>query len=225
MSNNFSVVIRCKNEERWIGHAIQSVIDHIPNNEIIIVDNNSKDRSLEIAKSFRKDRDLKGNSEQYTDINILNIDEYTPGAALNLGVKNSSYENIIILSAHCIIKKFNPKKNIKDLDSYAGIFGNQIPYYEGKRINKRYLWKHFTEDSVENMYSEMEDRHFFHNAASSFKKNILLEHPFNEKLTGKEDRYWANAIIERGLKTLYDPDSFITDHHYTSNGNTWKGVG
>ena len=25
---NFSIIIRCKNEERWIGHAIQSVIDN-----------------------------------------------------------------------------------------------------------------------------------------------------------------------------------------------------
>ena len=48
-------------------------------------------------------------------------------------------------------------------------FGNQV-LYEGKRINKSVLWKHFVDDSVENMYSEMEDRYFFHNAASSFKK-------------------------------------------------------
>lgn len=225
MSDKFSVIIRCKNEERWVGHAIQSVIDHIPNNEIVIVDNNSKDRSLEIAKSFRKDPDLKGNNELYTDINIINLDEYSPGAALNLGVINSSYENIVILSAHCVIKKFDTKKTIKDLNQYAGIFGNQVPFYEGKRINKRYLWKHFVDDSVENMYSEMEDRYFFHNAASSFKKSTLLKYPFNEKLTGKEDRYWANAIINDGLKTFYDPHSFIADHHYTLHGNTWKGVG
>ena len=46
MNTNFSVIIRSKNEERWIGHAIQSVIDNLPNNEIIIVDNNSIDKSL-----------------------------------------------------------------------------------------------------------------------------------------------------------------------------------
>ena len=106
MSDKFSVIIRCKNEERWVGHAIQSVIDHIPNNEIVIVDNNSKDRSLEIAKAVKTR--FKG-TMSYTDINIINLDEYSPGAALNLGVINSSYENIVILSAHCVIKKFDPK--------------------------------------------------------------------------------------------------------------------
>ena len=54
MSNRFSVVVRVKNEEKWIGHALQSVLDKVPNNEIIIIDNNSTDRSLEIARFFKK---------------------------------------------------------------------------------------------------------------------------------------------------------------------------
>ena len=41
-----SVIIRSKNEERWIGHSIQSVIDTFNDVEIIIVDNGSKDDTL-----------------------------------------------------------------------------------------------------------------------------------------------------------------------------------
>ena len=37
--DNFSVVIRSRNEEAWIGHAIQSVLDHLERPEIIIIDN------------------------------------------------------------------------------------------------------------------------------------------------------------------------------------------
>ena len=36
--DDFSIVIRAKNEERWIGHAIQSVLDHIEQPQIIVVD-------------------------------------------------------------------------------------------------------------------------------------------------------------------------------------------
>ena len=50
--SNFSVVIRAKNEERWIGHAIQSALDHLSKPEIVIVDNNSTDKTLEIVKFF-----------------------------------------------------------------------------------------------------------------------------------------------------------------------------
>ena len=225
MTEKYSVIIRVRNEERWIGHAIQSVIDFIPNNEIIIIDNNSDDKSIEIAKSFRKDPDLNGNSEHYTDIKILNISSYSPGAALNLGVENASFENILVLSSHCVIKKFDNDILSTNLKKYAGIFGNQIPIYQGKKINKRYLWKHFSDEKVENMFSDMEDRHFFHNAASIFKKETLHKYPFNSNIIGKEDRYWANHVIEKNEKTLYDPNNFEVDHHYTANGNTWKGVG
>jgi glycosyltransferase involved in cell wall biosynthesis len=225
MNNKFSVIIRCKNEERWIGHTIQSVIDLVPNNEIIIVDNGSNDRSLEIVKSFRKDPDLKGNDEYYADVKIVNIDSYTPGAALNLGVQEANYENILIISSHCVLKKFDINELTLNLEKYAGIFGNQIPLYQGKKITKRYLWKHFTDSVVEDMYSDMEDRSFFHNAASVFTRESLLKFPFNENITGKEDRYWADKVVNSGAHTLYDPLSLEVDHHYTANGNTWKGIG
>ena len=38
-----TVIIRCRNEENYIGFAIQSVIDNFQEPEIIILDNNSTD--------------------------------------------------------------------------------------------------------------------------------------------------------------------------------------
>jgi len=96
----FSVIIRTKNEARWIGHCIQSILDNIPSNEIIIVDNNSNDRSLEIINMFKKNPNLEDNPSKYTDITNLTIDEYTPGKALNLGIANAKYDNILIISSH-----------------------------------------------------------------------------------------------------------------------------
>ena len=55
-----SVVIRTKNEERWIGHTIQSVTDKLYKPEIIIVDDNSTDNTLQIVKSFVQDNSLSG---------------------------------------------------------------------------------------------------------------------------------------------------------------------
>ena len=37
--SDVSVIIRTKNEERWIGHTIQSVIDQLEKPEIIVIDN------------------------------------------------------------------------------------------------------------------------------------------------------------------------------------------
>jgi len=225
MISPFSVVMRCKNEERWIGHAIQSIIDHFPKNEIIIIDNNSTDSSLDIARSFKRDPALEGNGEMYTDVSVVQIDDYTPGKSLNLGVQHAKYENILILSAHCVIKNVDLVELISNLDEFHGVFGCQNPVYEGKKISKRYLWTHFGAEKVENMYSQSENRYFFHNALAAFKRSNLLETPFNEAVVGKEDRYWANTVISENRSTLYNPFAFEAEHHYTPNGNTWKGIG
>ncbi len=225
MTEGISVIIRCKDEERWIGYAVQSVIDFIPKNEIIVINNKSRDRSIEVIKSFRRDPDLRSNNENYTEIIIQDVNDYSPGAVLNKGVELANFEKILVLSAHCVITHFDYSKLSQNLEKYAAIFGNQIPIYEGKKITKRYLWSHFCDSQVDNMYSKSEDRYFFHNAASIFNKCILKQHKFNENIVGKEDRYWANNIVEVGKTYLYDPLNFCVEHHYTANGNTWKGVG
>ena len=94
-----SVIIRNKNEERWIGHAIQSAVDFIDNPEIIIVDNNSTDNSRRVVSTF-----------DYLDIKTHNIDNYTPGKSLNSGIELATNDNILILSAHCVMTECNLKK-------------------------------------------------------------------------------------------------------------------
>lgn len=218
-----SVIVRAKNEERWIGHCLQSVLDQIEYPEIIIVDNLSNDETIPIVKTFQHDPSLN-DSKSYTSTKIIQIDDYSPGRAINAGVREATGDFILVISSHCVLKYFPLDALVKNLDKHVAVFGHQTPYYNGKRISKRYLWSHFVEKECINMFSDIEDRYFFHNAISFFKKADLLTYPFNENLTGKEDRYWAIDIVGKGKSYLYDP-SFKVDHHYTENGNTWKGIG
>ena len=94
--SDFSVVIRAKNEERWIGYAIQSALDHLKKPEIVIVDNNSTDKTIEIVKFFAENPNLNNEADNYSKIKIVNIKNYSPGRALNLGVKNASKKYILI---------------------------------------------------------------------------------------------------------------------------------
>ena len=58
-----SIIIRTKNEERWIDHCLSSIAKQsIKDYEIILVDNNSDDNSVKIA-------------EKYTD-KIINIAQF-----------------------------------------------------------------------------------------------------------------------------------------------------
>lgn len=209
-----SSIIRCRNEERWIGYAIQSFLDFFPDGEIIIVDNLSSDDSLEIVNLF-----------DYADIKVLSVENYTPGLALNEAVKQCTGDVVLIQSAHSVIKSANIDELKSILSDNIAVFGNQDPYYLGKKITKRYVWSHFTEEKCINMYSELEGRNFLHNAFCFYRREALVENRFDERLSGKEDRYWANDIVKKGFQYLYDPVNFSCDHHFTQNGNTWKGLG
>ena len=222
VKKKISVVIRVKNEQDWIGHCIQSVLDSIEKPEIIIVDDNSTDDSLKISSLFLEDPNLDKKNKNYTKIKFIKINNYTPGKAINLGVKHSSNPYVLVISAHCILKKINLDELISCLNKSMAVFGKQIPRFNGKKINKRYIWSHFGDKKVVNMYSKLESRYFFHNALSFFKRQTLIKNPFDEKLVSKEDRYWAKHIINNLNKNITYLPGFEAEHHYTMSGNTWK---
>ena len=209
-----SVLLRCRNEERWIGYSIQSLLDYIDGPEIIVIDNLSSDDSMDVVRQF----------EHHANIRYLSIDNYSPGRALNEGVGASSYDSILIFSAHCILTRFDSAKHIDQLSRYVAVFGKQTPVHKGRRITPRYVWSHFVEEPVINMFSSIEKRYFLHNAMCMYKRDMLLENKFDEKLYGKEDRYWAAGMIDKGEQILYDPDMWCM-HQWTSEGATWKGIG
>ena len=224
-NNNISVVIRTKNEERWIGYAIQSLLDCLNKPEIIIVDDFSTDETINVIKSFIADPLLNNkNNTKYANIKIFKLKNYSPGRFINFGIKKAKFNNVLVMSAHCVLKKINIEKLINSLKKYVAVFGNQVPIWRGKKITKRYIWSHFSNTETVNMFSKMEKRYFFHNAAAFFNRSFMLKNPFDEYLASKEDRYWANKIVKKGKKYLYDPE-FCVEHQYTEAGNTWKGIG
>ena len=209
-----SVIIRNRNEEEFIGFALQSACDFIPNAEVLIIDNNSTDDSMEVVKLFNTRLNIK----------TYQIEDYTPGKALNFAAKKANNETILILSAHAQITKLDMKYVESKLKENVALFGNQIPIFRGKKITKRYIWSHFKKGITTNMYSKIEDRYFLHNAFCFYKKETLLEYPFDEELPGKEDRYWAIELNKIGHTYWYAPE-FKCNHFYTGNGATWKGIG
>ena len=213
-----SVVVRCRNEERYVGFALQSIYDFLGYDvEIIVVDNESIDNSIRIVNTF-----------EYLNIKKDNIDknDYTPGKALNIGVQQCTSNYILILSAHCQITKLDFSEVKRQLDSdYVAVWGKQIPVWNGKKISKRYMWSNFKNKSAINYFCKYENRYFLHNAFSFYKKEILVKYPFDEYRPSKEDRYWANNIIKNKKSDIFYNSNIECNHFYTDSGATWKGVG
>lgn len=211
---DLTIIIRNRNESQYIGFAIQSVIDFFPNSKIIVIDNDSKDDSLNVVSLF----------QNIIPIEVLNINKYSPGLCLNYAIKNVKTKYLLILSAHAQITKMNFDYVKTLLEENVAVFGNQVPIYKGKKITKRYIWSHFIDKNVKNMHSGIENRYFLHNAFCFYPTKFVKNFPFDEKLPGKEDRYWAIDIVKKGYSFMYC--SLIeVNHFYTENGATWQGVG
>ena len=94
-----SIVIPCRNEEKYIETCIESLLSNgYPQEliEILVIDGESNDRTIEIVKNLQK------NNQQIKLIN--NTKRLTP-FALNLGVFNASNEYLLIASAHSSFEK------------------------------------------------------------------------------------------------------------------------
>jgi len=107
-----SIVIPCRNEEKFIRKCLNSIIEQDypkENFEVLVVDGSSEDRSKEIVKSF---------SEKYSFIKLLeNPQRYTP-FGLNIGIKNSKGKIIIRMDAHASYEKDYISKCLKYLKEY-----------------------------------------------------------------------------------------------------------
>ena len=95
-----SIIIRTKNEERWILSCLEKIFSQsYPNLEVIIVDNYSIDKTIKKISKF--------------PVKIIKIKKFLPGKAINLGIKKSKGDIIVCLSAHClpVDKKLAIKSN------------------------------------------------------------------------------------------------------------------
>jgi len=204
-----SIIIRTKDEEEWISRCLEKVFSQTYKNiEVIIVDNNSTDSTLARCSKF--------------PVKILKIKEYLPGKSINLGIKNSKGELIIILSAHCIPTDNywleNLIKPLKDL-SIAGSYGRQEPTKYSSDIDKRDLLLVFGLDS----YIQSKDS-FFHNANSAFRREVWKKITFCEKATNIEDRLWAKQILDlnEDFYIIYEPKAAVFHHHGLHQSNNKK---
>ena len=199
MENLISIIIRTKNEERWIESCIKKIQSQKKvNTEIIIVDNNSQDKTLDICKKFKT--------------TIIRIKKFFPGLAINMGIKKAKGNVIACLSAHCVpcdeYWLYNLIKNLNKKKKYVAVYGRQVPLPYSSDFDKRDLLNTF---GVEKRVQSKDS--FFHNANSVFFKSMWKKYPFDEKLTNIEDRVWAHKIIKHGYKIIYEPKAKVFHWH------------
>lgn len=178
----FSVVIPLYNKEKSIAQSLKSVLDQTYTNfEIVVVDDGSTDKSVEVVKNIGDDR-----------IQLLCQPNAGPSKARNTGVKNSKGDWIVFLDADDEL-----------LPEALSIFTEIIVEHQDvdiidcnryvRRGEDERLGFHPLEGYVKNPFKEC-----YYGLVSpgegraAFRKTLLLKHPYNERIRRFED---AELII------------------------------
>jgi rhamnosyltransferase len=192
-----SVIVRTKNEEKWITACLAAVFRQShPSFEVIVVDNGSTDRTLERVAQF--------------DARVVHINQFLPGKALNLGIRESKGEVVVCLSGHCVpVDKRWLENLVSNLeDGIAGVYGRQEPLSFSTDRDKRDLLTIFGLDR-----KVQANDYFFHNANSAVPRAVWDEVPFDEEVTNIEDRVWAKEVLRRGYQIVYEPSASVYHYH------------
>jgi CMP-N-acetylneuraminic acid synthetase len=206
-----SIIIRSRNEERWIRECLRRIqAQTVQDVEVILVDNHSTDQT--VARALQTEPKLK----------VVSIDEYLPGKAINTGIREAKGEYIAILSAHCLpVKEDWLQTLLADCEEngVAGVYGRQIPTSFSSPQDKRDLLVTFGLDK-----RVQKKDYFFHNANSLIRREIWQQFPFDERVGNIEDRVWAKQVIDAGFTLVYEPDAAVYHHHGIYQNNDEQRV-
>lgn len=191
-----SVIIPTKNEEKNIGNLLKSLTHQsFKNFEIIVVDNHSQDRTLQIAKKFTKKVYLKGPERS---------------AQRNFGLQKAKGRYVLFLDAD-----MQPGKNILK-ECLEKIQNKKI---RGVLIDEESIGENFLsrvknlEKKIYRGKSEIEAPRFFR------KKDLLKIGGYDENLISGED--WDLTLRIRGLGQFSKINSKI--RHF-ENHSFWQDI-
>ena len=206
---NASIVIRAKNEARDIGDTLTAVYHQVgvPGFEVIIVDSGSTDGTVDIARQY--------------PLRLIQIPpaSFTYGRSLNIGVRAARGPLVVSLSAHSLPTDEHWLAQLLapfEDPTIGGVYGRHVPRSNATAPELFGMWL----SGVTSRRPRRQERDMmFSNANGAFRRDLALEHPFDEQLPGAEDLAWADWILENGWAVYYQPTAAV----YHSHGESlWK---
>lgn len=203
-----SVVLRAKNEAFWMDRCLTALRNQrVPDIDVILVDNESTDRTVPIAEAHG------------VTVRTITRDEFSYGRALNVGIDAARHDVVALLSSHCVpidelwadylLAHLGPEGD----RSICGVYGRQEPMPDTSAIDRRDLWTTFRDERVRQRRD-----YFFHNANSGVRKSIWRDEPFDEEIRGVEDREWGKRMIRLGHEIVYEPYLRVYHQHGIHQG-------
>ena len=218
---DFSIIISAKNEERNIPLLIESLqkLDYPEENfEVIIIDDNSSDKTYELAGKLIKDISnfylYKAEQKKFT----------AKKGALDFGIKKAKNHFILITDADCIpekdwLKYYSEKFN----KGFDFVFGNAPFIQKNSLVNKISCFENLRSSMLTFSTAKIGISYSASARSFGFKESSFEEikgySNTTETLSGDDDLLLREAV-KNNLKigTILNKDSFV----YSSTKNNFK---
>lgn len=205
-----SIIIRTKNEEKWIGAVLEMLRKQTYEDfEIVIIDSGSTDKTLEIAKEF--------------SVKLIQIpqEEFSYPHALNVGCRAAVGEKyFVFLSAHSLPAHESFIENgIKDFidEKVIGVYGPMRILPDGSVWEKIYfdiacpMLEIFTPEKMVIRKARMGVLGFTH---AIVRKDLWEKHNFDEAHgLGGEDQEWVEYWTKKGMIVVKDKKFKVMHSH------------
>lgn len=203
-----SIIIPCYNASRWIAEAIISCLWQThPNIEIIIIDDGSKDNSLEIIKSY---------AQQYKNIIWRRIPHTGGNHARNVGLSLSKGEYIQFLDADDYILPEKIKHQVDFLESTGAdvVYGDWRHQYHYTNGSYKLGDIKITGQQTDILESLLGTWWVAVAALLYTRKTIERSDGWDETLSTAQDRDFFISVVMRGAKVMYQPGCYSIYRRY-----------
>ena len=204
-----SVILAVKNEERTIGHVIESLLRlDYPNYEVIMVDTGSEDRTVHIAKQY--------------GIKTIQVNASTPAKGRNVGIKNSSGEIVAFIDGDCYVLREDWLKvavHLLRLDRIGGVGGPIVSSSQSTYTSKAILDVFSTffasvGSASFTKYIKQKEMKSLPSANAIYRREVLEEVGlFSEDLRFCEDTDLSYRIRKAGYRLIYSPN-IVVEHDW-----------
>jgi glycosyltransferase involved in cell wall biosynthesis len=183
MMNSVDVVLLTKNSEKVLEKCLESVYQNVPVKQLIAVDGDSTDRTLDILKQF---------NEKYHNVKVVS-DRGTRATARQKGIQQVSTDWFMFVDSDVVLCKNWYQKAIKYVDKNVGaVWGIEVwSTIRNQATLKVFLW-------VTRKIFEL--RGGTHDTLT--RTNLVKDIKIPKNLHVFEDAYIKDWISKKGYKTV-----------------------
>lgn len=216
-----SVVVRVRNAEKDLLRCLSLLRKQdLPEGsklEIIVVDNDSVDGSVDVAQAYG------------AKIIFLTTEEFTWGRALNRGIAAAAGDIILLLSADAypaghnwVIEMIRPFED----QQIAAVYGRQIPRTDAPideivRLRRTFGNSTLVARELPKDFSSRGGAFPVSNACAAIRKKIWEEIPYDEEIAGGEEGIWTYGVFQKGFFVTYQATAQVYHSH---NDSPFRGA-